>query len=63
MIYQGKIKNIYLNKQHDLEISFEDKNLETGGNNHLTIPIQEQLKEQRAKNEPVFIKIDMENEN
>lgn len=63
MIYQGKIRNIYLNKEHDLEISFEEKNQETGENNHLKIPIQEQLKEQREKNEPVFIKIDMENEN
>ena len=26
MIYQGKIRNIYLNKQHDLEISFEEQN-------------------------------------
>jgi len=29
----------------------------------MTIPIQEQLKEQRDKNEPVFIKIDMQNDN
>lgn len=62
MIYQGKIKNIYLNKQHDLEISFEEQNCETDGKNHLTIPIQEQLREQREKNESVYIKIDMENE-
>ena len=26
MIYQGKIRNIYLNKQNDLEISFEEQN-------------------------------------
>ena len=26
MIYRGKIRNIYLNKQHDLEISFEEQN-------------------------------------
>ncbi len=26
MIYRGKIRNIYLNKQNDLEISFEEQN-------------------------------------
>ena len=61
IIYKGKISNIFLNKYQDLEISFEDKNQGTG-NNHVTIPIKDQLEAQRALNEPVYIKIDVENE-
>ncbi len=62
IIYKGKISNIFLNKYQDLEISFEVKDQGTGGNNHVTIPIKDQLEAQRALNEPVYIKIDVENE-
>lgn len=64
LVFKGKISNIYLNKDQDLEISFEKNDAGGDGEqrSHVTIPIRQQIQEQQELNESVYIKIDMVNE-
>ncbi len=39
LVFKGKIRDIYLNKDQDLEISFEK--MEEGQHQHVTIPIKD----------------------
>lgn len=43
LVFKGKISNIFLNRDKDLEISFEQTS--AGVQKHVTIPIHDQIEE------------------
>ena len=62
LVFRGRISNIYLNRNKDLEISFEKPQDSLQVEKHVVIPIHEQIAEQELNNESVYIKIDLQNE-